>query len=93
MFYINCFFRDFINKQFLIKKCEGHPSSPLYVVCDGNNSENTVILGAQNEKKFIMSTKVNVLGHLSKDHESLSLEKMLKYHMMNTQVKNCKVNV
>lgn len=63
----------------------------MYVITDGNNVETTVILGVQKTDKFLMSTKVNILGYLSKDHESLASEEMVKNHMLNTRLKDCKV--
>lgn len=86
------FCRQLINQQFRLKKCEGDVSKPIYVICDGNNVESTVILGAQKDDNFLMSTKVNVLGFLSKEHESLCLKQMVKNHVMNTRVKDCKVS-
>lgn len=74
-----------------MKHNEGNPSKPIYVICDGNNVESTVVLGAQKEVNFLMSTKVNILGYLLKDHESLSLEEMVKTHKLNTRVEGCKV--
>lgn len=74
-----------------MKKCEPDSSKPFYVVCNGENSESTVILGAQKSDKFLMTTKVNILGYLPKDHKSLSVEQMEKNHILNTHSKDCKV--
>lgn len=74
-----------------MKKCEGESCNPIYVISDGDNAESTVILGAQKASNFLMSTKVNILGYLLKDHESLSLDQMVNRHTLNTRTKDCKV--
>lgn len=53
--------------------------------------EGTVILGVQKTDKFLMTTKANILGYFPKDHENLTLEKMVKHHILNTLLKDCKV--
>lgn len=74
-----------------MKKHEGESPIPMYGVCDGQNSEFTVILGAQKTDNVFMTSKINILGYLPKDHQSLSLEHMEKSHVRNTRQKDCKV--
>lgn len=73
-----------------MKTCEGE-SFPIYVVCNGDNFESTVLLGAFQSDQELMTTKVNVIGYFPKNHEALTIVNMENNHMMNARTKNCVV--
>ncbi|KAG5866804.1 hypothetical protein JTB14_024598 [Gonioctena quinquepunctata] len=65
---------------------------PIFVVCDGDNPQGTVLLGVKKSNRSIYTSILNVVGCYPNDHEKLSLDEMEKSHQILTRSRSSKIN-
>ncbi|XP_023026899.2 zwilch kinetochore protein isoform X1 [Leptinotarsa decemlineata] len=81
--------RSYINQQMKLK-IRNH--EPLFVICNGENPQRTVLIGAHRTNKFISTCLLHVVGCLPKDNEQLSLNEMENSHRILVRRGDYKIN-
>ncbi|KAJ8961555.1 hypothetical protein NQ318_014807, partial [Aromia moschata] len=82
--------RQHINQQNKVKQ-DGN-NTPIYVVCDSNDVQHTILLGAHKSNNFLMTVAVSTIGCYPKGHEKISFANMEIDHIKNTLTRNPKVD-
>lgn len=97
IFFIIFGFREYINHKNKKKPLEevDNRELPIFIVCDGNNSTPTAILGIQKDRKYIVTCKVDILGLSFPNDNPIPLDSIEKYHHMilGNRGKGSKVSV